>query len=73
MAITIKEQVDIPNREKIYVETKTVEQTEEFTITRLDNQIARNIRDIESLEALNVVLEAKKVAALAVKEALEVK
>ena len=70
MAITIKEQSK--EATKVYVETKMVEQKEEFTIALLDRQIAQCEAQIANTTARKEALEAKKIAALAVKESVEV-
>ena len=53
--------------ETVYVDTKTIEQVEEFTIVRLDQRIANIDEQIASLTAQKAELEAKKATALAIK------
>lgn len=51
---------------KVYIETKMIEQKNEFTISNIDQQIERINKRIISLQKENISLEDKKVRALRV-------
>jgi len=69
MAITIKEvaEKEVAVKDVVYIETKSVESVQEFTILQLDRQVERIEIEIGNLNDRKDVLIAKKTAALAVK------
>ena len=69
MAITIKEvaEKEVAVKDVVYIETKSVESVQEFTILQLDRQVERIEIEIGNLNDRKDELIAKKAAALAVK------
>ena len=68
MGITIKEVAkEVAVKDVVYIETKSVESVQEFTVAQLDRQIERIEIEIGNLNDRKDELVAKKAAALAVK------
>ena len=69
MAITIKQvaKKEAIAKEIVYVETKTEESVQEFTVSQIDRQIERIEIEIGNLNDRKDVLTLKKTSALAIK------